>query len=115
MILLDTYDNIIRVAISTKDMLSTPTTMTLKNVQSKETTTISLYDVSTNERTGIYNMYVIRNSTPTPEQDVTYITLPDGTYEYSIGEEIGLLQIGIPTLDKQEYTTTENNAIYYNE
>lgn len=115
MILLDKYDSIIEVALSTKDMLVTPTTMTVKNIQSKQTATLNIYDVSTDERTGIYKMCVCRQSTPIPMSSVTYIQLPDGTYEYELGEEIGLLQIGIPTLDKQEYTTNENNVIYYNE
>lgn len=113
MILLDTFDNVITVALSTKDMTITPTQMTVKNVQSKQESLLQLVDVSTIERTGIYQFYVIRDPDNVPSlTDVTFITLPDGTYEYILGEEIGLLQIGIPTLQKTEYTTQENNIVY---
>lgn len=112
MILLDTFDNVITVALSTKDMTIAPTQMTVKNVQSKQETQLPLVDVSTIERTSIYQFYVIRSNNVPPLTDVTFIKLPDGTYEYTFGEEIGLLQIGIPTLQKTEYTTQENNIVY---
>lgn len=113
MILLDTFDNVITIALSTKDMTIIPTQMTVKNVQSKQESLLPLVDVSTIERTGIYQFYVIRDPDNVPAlSDVTFITLPDGTYEYTLGEEIGLLQIGIPTLQKTEYTTQENNIVY---
>lgn len=113
MILLDTFDNIITIALSTKDMTVAPTQMIVKNVQSKQETQLQLVDVSTIERTGICRFYVIRDPNNVPSlTDVTFITLPDGTYEYTFGEEIGLLQIGIPTLQKTEYTTQENNIVY---
>lgn len=38
--------------------------------------------------------------------------IKEGTYDYNIGPEIGLLQLGIPQLNKNEYNTQNNNIIY---
>lgn len=114
MILLDRYDTIITVALSTHDMEVAPTTMEVKNLQSKEVTTFPIYDIAVSERTGIYQFYVIRDgSIPPPAQpDITLLKLPDGTYTYKCGEEIGLFQVGIPALDKVEYSTQGQNVVY---
>lgn len=111
MILLDQYDTIITVALSTHDMEVPPTTMEVKNLQSKEVTTFPIYDIAVTERAGIYQFYIVRNQ-PVTLTDTTILDLPDGTYTYQCGEEIGLFQIGIPTLDKVEYSTQGQNVVY---
>ena len=112
MILLRNRDITITVALSTKDMLTQPSEMTLKNLQSKEVTTHTVYDISTVERTGIYQFYVVGTAPVPPLGDTTILKLQDGVYEYTIGEEIGLLQVGIPELNKTEYSTNETNIVY---
>lgn len=112
MILLEKRDIIITVALSTKDMLIQPGVLTLKNLQSKEITTHTMYDISTVERTGIFQFYVVGTAPVPPMTNTTILKLPDGVYEYTFGEEIGLLQIGIPSLDKTVYNTNETNIVY---
>ena len=113
MILIDKNDEVVKVAISVKDMGDQPDEMTITNRQSKETFDIYLYDISTDERCGVYQIYNIRESQPIQEDDITYISLPDGSYDYKFGSEIGLLQIGIPTLEKTEYQSNKQNIVYY--
>lgn len=115
MILIPKSDVIVTVAVSVDDMPQQPTEMKLKNLQTKEVTTWNLTDMSTTQRTAIYLFYNIRTSSPTPVPFVTYFKLQDGMYEYEIGSEIGLLQVGIPALDKQTYNGQSNtNRVYYN-
>lgn len=115
MILIERNDEIVRVGISVKDMHEAPDEMELVNRQSKEAFAVEIYDVSEGERCGIFKFYNIRNSNPTHEDDVTYLSLPDGSYDYRVGNEIGLFQIGVPTLAKTEYQTNTNNIVYYGE
>lgn len=114
MILIDKNDEVVKVAISVKDMGVQPDVMSITNRQSKVTFDIFLYDISTDERCGVYQIYNIRESQPIQENNITYISLPDGSYDYQFGSEIGLLQIGVPTLEKTEYRIETNNTIYYN-
>lgn len=143
MILLPKQDELIKVAISTTDMKSEPTEMVISSVQKKDNITLKLLDIHTNERCGIYQFFVIGstntynqlvqdlsnhqelldafnefgtvtfNSTTFINGFINTIPILQGTYDYRIGNEIGLLQIGIPTLSKKEYTSTSNNSIYY--
>lgn len=113
MILIPRNDEIVRIAISVKDMGEQPDEITVTNRQTKDVYEFSLTDISTDERCGIYQIYNIRNTAPTPIENVTYISLPDGSYDYVFGSEIGLFQIGIPALQKVEYTQQQNNYVYY--
>ena len=115
MILIRKPDVVVKVAVSVKDMTHTQTQIKLTNLQTKEVTTHPLTDVATNERAAIYKFYVIRNTTPVELPGITYLRLQDGVYGYEIGSEIGLLQIGVPELDKKVYTGQSNdNDVYYN-
>ena len=113
MILIPRNDEIVRIAISVKDMGEQPDEITVTNRQTKDVYEFSLTDISTDERCGIYQIYNIRNTAPTPIDNVTYISLPEGSYDYVFGSEIGLFQIGIPALQKVEYTQQQNNYVYY--
>lgn len=113
MILIPRNDEIVRIAISVKDMGEQPDEITVTNRQTKDVYDFYLTDISTDERCGIYQIYNIRNTTPTPIENVTYISLSDGSYDYVFGSEIGLFQIGIPSLQKVEYTQQQNNYVYY--
>lgn len=112
MILLKKHDMVITVALSTHDMLHTPKEIRLENLQTKEVTTHNITDISTGERTGLYQFYVVGTAPVPPLTNTTILKLPDGTYNYTVGEEIGLLQIGVPTLDKTEYTSVNQNVVY---
>lgn len=143
MILLPKQDELIKVAISTIDMKSEPTEMVISSVQKKDNITLKLTNVRTVERCGIYQFFVIGSDATFNqlEQDlsqypylieefiltgtvtfesITYINgfinkapIIQGTYNYRIGKEVGLMQVGIPTLSKKEYTTNNDNIIYY--
>lgn len=113
MILIPRNDEIVRIAISIKDMGEQPDEITVTNRQTKDVYEFSLTDISTDERCGIYQIYNIRNTAPTPIDNVTYISLPDGSYDYVFGSEVGLFQIGTPALQKVEYTQQQNNYVYY--
>ena len=143
MILLPKQDELIKVAISTTDMETQPTEMVISSVQKKDNITLKLVDVRTNERCGIYQFFVIGsadtynqlvqdlsnephlldafnefgtvtfNSTTFINGFINAIPILQGTYNYRIGKEVGLMQVGIPTLSKKEYTSTSNNSIYY--
>lgn len=114
MILLPERDKKIKVAVSTKDMAVQPDTIFLTNLQTKKRTKHPVYDRSTTERTAIYVFYVIGTTNPSLPQ-TTKLDLADGMYAYELGDEIGLLQIGIPTLEKTVYNgQSNNNDVYYN-
>lgn len=115
MILIDKADTIVTIAVSVDDMNVQPTNIVLTNLQTKEVNTYNVYDVRTNERTAIYKFYNVRVTQPTPQQNITYIQLEDGTYNYKLGNEIGLFQVGIPTLLTTVYNgQNNNNDVYYN-
>ena len=142
MILIPKLDELTRVAISTMDMVDEPMEMTISSVQKKDTATLKMVNVRTDERCGIYQFYAVgsdggyrRFIRPLPREireefdkfghttynDIVYfnsfvynnIPVFLGTYNYQIGSEVGLLQIGIPELKKTEYQNTINNTIYY--
>lgn len=115
MILIKDIDDVVTVAVSTDDMAEQPTKIRLTNLQSKQVDEFSVYDVRTNERTAIYKFYVIRETSPVWQPDITYLKLPDGMYTYRLGSEIGLFQIGVPKLEKTVYNGQNNtNDVYYN-
>lgn len=118
MILLDKKDEVIKVALSTQDMFVQLSVMTITNRQTKREDTLEVFDVSTIERTSIYQFFVFTTPPTNPQPDVTYIdnaVIQDGSYDYKIGSEIGLFQIGRPQLVKTEYNMQENNITYYGE
>lgn len=115
MILIKDIDAVVTVAVSTDDMTVQPTKIRLTNLQSKQVDEFPVYDVRTNERTAIYKFYVIRETTPVEQPDITYLRLPDGVYAYTLGDEIGLFQIGVPELEKTVYSGQNTaNDVYYN-
>lgn len=113
MILLPKRDEKIKVAASTKDMVTQPTTIFLTNLQTKVRTKHPVYDISDDERTAIYVFYVVGQLDP-PLSRTTRLKLADGMYAYELGDEIGLLQIGIPALDKTTYGNNPTDKVYYN-
>ena len=143
MILLPKFDTLTKIAISTSDMQVEPFEMTISSVQKKDEITLKLVNIHRTERCGIYQFFVIgsdatfdqliqdlsnephlidefKNFGAVTFNSITYINgfvnkapIIQGTYDYRIGKEVGLLQIGIPTLSKKEYTSTSNNSIYY--
>ena len=143
MILLPKQDELIKVAVSTTDIETEPTEMVISSVQKKDNISLKLTNVRTVERCGIYQFFVIGSYATFHqlEQDlsqypylieeffltgtvtfnsITYINgfinkapIIQGTYNYRIGKEVGLMQVGIPTLSKKEYTSPSNNSIYY--
>lgn len=142
MILIQKLDELTRVAISTTDMVSEPSEMVISSVQKKDAITLKVANTRTGERCGIYQFFAVGsdagyNNTiaqlPQSNQDeykenghttydsVTYINsfvfknIPVilGSYNYKIGSEVGLFQVGIPQLKKTEYQNSINNTIYY--
>lgn len=143
MILIPDKDKLTTVAITTTDMQTEPTTMRITSVQSKVTTDLEMVNVRTVERCGIYLFWVVGSDDgfeeikPILEQNPTdldhyldngYATcggivymngysseMPmfNGTYDYVFGSEIGLMQIGVPKLEKVEYQYAPVGSVYY--
>lgn len=142
MILIPKLDELTRVAISTMDMVDEPMEMTISSVQKKDSATLKMVNVRTDERCGIYQFYAVGSESkyiryighlPNELQEeynkfghTTYYNIVYfnsfvfknipvflGTYDYQFGSEVGLLQIGIPSLKKTEYTAQNDSAVYY--
>lgn len=142
MILIQKLDELTKVAISTMDMIEEPTEMTISSVQTKDTSTLKMVNTRTYERCGIYQFYAVgseggyrRFIRPLPREirdefdkfghttynDTVYFnsfvngSTPVflGTYDYVFGSEIGLMQIGVPTLEKVEYQHSPAGSVYY--
>mgnify|MGYP007104052709 CR=1 FL=1 len=143
MILIPDKDKLTTVAITTTDMQTEPTTMRITSVQSKVQYELQMVNVRTVERCGIYLFWVVGSDEgfeeikPILDQNPTdlyqyiekgYVTcggivymngyshkmpLFNGTYDYKFGSEIGLMQIGVPNLDKVEYQYSPAGSVYY--
>jgi hypothetical protein len=143
MILIQDKDKLTTVAITTIDMQTEPTVMHIKNIQSKVECDLALTNVRTVERCGIYQFWVVGSDDGfdsikqtledaavldqyiekgfTTTGGIVYLNgyshkmpLFNGTFDYKFGSEIGLLQIGIPTIDKVEYQYQPTGSVYYN-
>lgn len=143
MILIQDKDKLTTVAITTMDMQTEPTVMHIKNIQSKVECDLVLTNVRTVERCGIYQFWVVGSDDGFDQiqqilEDaavldqyiekgfattggIVYMNgyshkmpLFNGTFDYKFGSEIGLLQIGIPTIDKVEYQYQPTGSVYYN-
>lgn len=115
MILIPKNDTKTLVGVSTADMSVQPSEMKLRNQQTGQWDSYHLVDISAGERCAVYCFYNIRNSQPPADPDITFLKLQDGVYDYQIGDEIGILQVGVPNLQKTVYTgQSDNNDVYYN-
>ena len=132
MIVIDKYDEIVSFALSVKDEKPKPTTIRFTNIQSRQSFEIGLVDVSTTQRTAVYNVVLVADlenfeqtfgtiirdflvgSGYSIQGDRTYLYLAEGTYDYKIGGEIGLAKIGYCDNKPTVFQTTDNNDIYYN-
>lgn len=132
MIVIDKYDEIVSFALSVKDENPKPTTIRFTNIQSKATCEIGLVDISTNQRTAIYNVVLVANlenfeqtfgtiirdflvgSGYSIQGNTTYLFLAEGMYDYKIGGEIGLAKIGYCNNPSTVFQSQNNNDIYYN-
>ena len=142
MILIPDKDKLTTVAITTTDMQTEPTTMRITSVQSKVQYELQMVNVRTVERCGIYQFWVVGSddgfdSIKQTLEDAAVIDqyiekgfataggivylngyshkmpLFNGTFDYKFGAEIGLLQIGVPNLDKVEYQYAPAGSVYY--
>ena len=142
MILIPDKDKLTTVAITTTDMQTEPTTMRITSVQSKVQNELQMVNVRTVERCGIYLFWVVGSDDGFDQIKQTledaavldqyiekgYATcggiiymngysskMPmfNGTYDYVFGSEIGLMQIGVPNLDKVEYQYSPAGSVYY--
>lgn len=118
-------NEIVEVALSSKNA----SLMSLYSKQANETLTINILDIGGRYRCGLYHFYLVRDLQEFDNitnglsnllidnnfilfNNVTYLYLDDGVYNYAIGNEIGLFTLGNINRTFTTYNNIEQNIVY---